>query len=155
VDPEGYTASAWNILIQDPPDQENYYRIDLKLKFYEENGPDTFFYFVPSFPSSIDPILSNIYLSDGIAMVCSDASFNGSSYWLRLYDYTEVYPEIKSVVFEVSSITKDAYLFYKTSYAYLESQYNPFAEPVIVHENIENGHGIFILRNTSREEIDL
>ncbi len=155
VDPEGYIANAWNLLIQDPPNQENYYRIDIKLKLYEAGFPDSTFYLIPAYPSSIDPVLSNIYLSDGAGMVCSDATFNGSEYWLRLYDYTEIYPEIHSVIFEVSSITKDAYLFYKSFSAYQDSQFNPFAEPVVVHENIENGHGIFILRNAIQEEIHL
>lgn len=153
VDPEGYTANAWNVLIQDNPDQENYYRIDIYLNLWEVNDTDSTMYSISAYPSSIDPILSPIYSNQGAALICSDATFNGSAYWLRLYDYTVAEQNIHSVTFEVSSISKDGYLFYKSFSAYQDSQYNPFAEPVTVHENIENGHGIFILRNTAREEV--
>ena len=56
---------------------------------------------------------------------------------------------------ELSSISRDNYLFIKSEAASREARDNPFAEPVIVHNNIENGIGIFRARNTTTFRIDL
>jgi hypothetical protein len=42
-----------------------------------------------------------------------------------------------------STISKELYLYAKSSVKIQENEYNPFAEPVRIYSNIENGYGIF------------
>ncbi len=153
LDPEGYPADEWAVLIQDPPDEENYYAISTLSVRREFDGTDTLLYISNYTPFSLDPATSVVYSAYSAALILSDATFNGSEYWLRMYSYPQGTSNLEFLALEISSITKDAYLFYKTFTAYQENEFNPFAEPVVVHQNIENGHGIFILRNTVIEEV--
>ncbi len=155
IDEEGYPADAINILIQDPPDEENYYVISVSTTTYylpDPNNPqDTVFEtYGSTLYSNVDPIFIPVYLSEPLT-IFSDATFNGQSYWLRFYNYGISGNE--SATIKLSGITKDGYLFYRSYAAYEESKYNPFAEPVIVHQNVENGHGIFFLQNEIREKV--
>ncbi len=43
----------------------------------------------------------------------------------------------------LSSVSADRYLFEQSYSIYQNAQNNPFAEPVILHNNIKNGFGIF------------
>ena len=87
------------------------------------------------------------------SLYLTDASFDGEKYttrisvqlieagWYTIEDATNLAPVKISV--HLSSISKDRYLFEKTLFTYRENEDNPFAEPVVVHENIEGGSGIF------------
>ena len=90
--------------------------------------------------------------TDG-SLLLNDNSFEGDSYDVELL----VYPEDTAYVdiqVEIKSISRDKYLYLKTLQAYYDAQYNPFAEPVIVHTNVENGQGIFSMENRLRFLID-
>jgi hypothetical protein len=43
----------------------------------------------------------------------------------------------------VQSLTPDLYLYYRSISAFLETEGNPFAEPVLTHSNIDGGFGCF------------
>ncbi len=154
LDPDGYPADEWAVLIQDPPDEENYYAISTLSVRREFDGTDTLLYTSNYPPSSLDPATSVVYGASSAALILSDATFNGSEYWLRMYSYSQDTSNLEFLALEISSLTKDAYLFYKTFTAYQENEFNPFAEPVVVHQNVENGHGIFILKNTLIKEVE-
>ena len=45
--------------------------------------------------------------------------------------------------------SKDLYLYETTRSLNQDAQGNPFAEPVLVHSNMEGGYGVFTLHNST------
>jgi len=82
------------------------------------------------------------------SMYLKDDAFDGETYNIELLSNKRD-TTIHNLKVEVIAITRDKYLFIKTLLAYKEAQGNPFAEPVIVHSNIENGQGLFSLQNST------
>lgn len=93
----------------------------------------------------------------------SDEFFNGQDYTLHIYIYDNNYNsmnmgmegdvDLSGVEFvtvldtskyyiELSSITKDMYLYTKSIENYSMSRDNPFAQPAQIYTNIENGYGL-------------
>jgi hypothetical protein len=76
-----------------------------------------------------------------------DKSFNGNSITisrnvsLTFNSVSSTRPKALRLV--VSSITEDSYKFLKSLQLYMDTNGNPFAEPVRVKGNIENGYGYF------------
>lgn len=86
----------------------------------------------------------------------SDASFEGSSYRVRLKIWSGYYggyggddKKPKSIRVAVESLTRENFLYYKSLRQFQSSQGNPFVEPVVVFDNIEGGYGIFTLATTN------
>ncbi len=75
-----------------------------------------------------------------------DNSFNGESRQIELFSNSRDTTRLQIRVL-INAITRDKYLFFQSVKAYQEAQYNPFAEPVIIHTNVENGQGIFSMEN--------
>lgn len=153
----GYAESVDEALItfDDPADQENYYLV--KLYVISDNGD--FENRNQMFVSSINPVAETVWSVDGILL--KDDSFNGKTFDLSIgfYNYlnynsygenTENYLEV-----ELINISKDNYLYLRSFHAFQQADGNPFAEPVVVHNNIENGIGIFRTGNASKFRIDL
>ena len=88
---------------------------------------------------SPDPILEN---SAGRIVYAAQA--NSPSYRLRLH-----LPLVDSAMYkldlEVRNITADNFKYYKSLLAYYAANNNPFAEPVVLFSNIQNGRGLFSL----------
>ena len=110
--------------------------------------------------SPVDPLIDDLN-----QLYLTDASFDGETYTTRVSIYLM---EANSIAYEgatnlaaekitvqLTSISKDRYLFEKTFYSYEENNGNPFAEPVVTHENVEGGSGIFSLSITDEFSIDL
>ncbi len=153
LDDEGVPVNALNITLQDPAQEENYYAVEVFLFYpeyiYDNNGQivDSILHSYPSFAGSLDPTFSTVYTGQKSLIIGKDAAFDGGKYVLRLYTYESLMPGQQALVL-ISAITRDAYLFYQSYNAYQNSLYDPFAEPVIVHQNVENGHGVFLLKNS-------
>ncbi|MEM9990245.1 MAG: DUF4249 family protein [Bacteroidota bacterium] len=90
------------------------------------------------------------------SIILSDASFNGQTTDIRantgLYFSfgipEEEWENVYTFEVELSTITADEYYYINSLNGSIDASDNPFVEPVIVHENIEGGHGIFTLTNT-------
>lgn len=91
------------------------------------------------FTQSPDPILEN---SAGRIIYAAQA--NSPSYRLRLH-----LPLVDSTIYkldiEVRNITADNFKYYKSLIAYYSANNNPFAEPVVLFSNVQNGRGLFSL----------
>ncbi len=89
----------------------------------------------------------NFLLEETVAsqgLVFNDGTFNGEEVVLDLkLDDTYIELDNHLIYVRFSKITRDAYLNFKTRKAYQDAENNPFAEPVTIHSNIENGFGIF------------
>lgn len=75
----------------------------------------------------------------------SDSIINGQKYNLKYNANFLNLNLIDTFYFshELISLSKDAYLFYKTRYLQYKNKNNPLVEPVLLHSNITNGTGIF------------
>lgn len=162
VDRYGNRGDEITLQFQDPAGEKNYYTVSVitTLRF---EGPDTSFVshnWTAGFVSPVDPLLE-----DFNQLYLTDASFDGETYTTRfsldlfkagtieIGGAKNLTPEKLNV--RLASISKDWYLFQKTLFAFRENKDNPFAEPVVIHGNVEGGSGIFLLSITDEFEIDL
>ena len=79
-------------------------------------------------------------------IVFDDAAFVGLSYELIAYTPYRVNQDF-NLWFELSSITSDYYRYLVSTILQNNAGNNPFAEPVIIKSNIQNGTGIFGAKN--------
>jgi hypothetical protein len=143
VDGFGDRYNKVTLRFDDPASTGNYYALGIYVENYTGSGGISSSYY--DYFETNDPILQE----GGVA---SDASFNGKSYTFTIGTY--FYPYEHSKVFvELRAITHDHFL-YKRSYAlYQDAHDNPFAEPVVVYNNIQNGYGIFSVASKSKKEL--
>ncbi len=138
------------IEIQDPAQEQNYYRIFVKERLAAEIEPgDTTVLENERYLNFSDP---NFSYGSGANLIITDGAFNGRNYKLRFSTYPqEVIPEIDaSYVVWVYQISREAYLYERTRSVYEQNTGNPFAEPIQVFSNIQEGYGIFALGNAVR-----
>lgn len=164
VDVYGDRGDEVTIEFQDPAGEQNYYRIDVRSTHLVES-PDTSYIadYFGTYTSPVDPIIEDLFFQ----LYLTDASFDGETYTTRvsiglneggswesdgtIFTYTAA----EKITVSLTSISRDEYLFEKTLSAYQDNDGNPFAEPVVIHENIEGGSGIFSLSVTDEFSIGL
>lgn len=146
---EGDKVDAVEIEFQDPAGEENYYAFSGFQSIAYFNGQDTSYYDSEIYLESNDPLIN---FGTGQLLLLSDAAFNGNTYKALLYSYNER-PE-GVIKIQLLSLSRDAYLYHRSLSNYYDAQDNPFAEPVTVHQNIENGYGIFGLASVSEIELN-
>lgn len=153
-----YTVDEATIKFKDPADQENYYQIRLFGFIEDEYGSVR--YERDFFITSINPFVETSFYIDGILL--NDNSFNGQEFNLSI-GFAGNYSKLSSagenetpyLLVQLSNISRDNYLYQRSLADQLNAVDNPFAEPVVVHNNLENGIGIFRTKNTSSFRIDL
>lgn len=146
---EGDKVDAIDIEFQDPVDEENYYAFSGIQRMAYFDGQDTSYFESNIYLESNDPLIN---FGTGQLLLLSDAAFNGNTYKASLYSYNEL--SEGEIRIQLLSISRDAYLYHRSLSNYYDAQDNPFAEPVNVHQNIENGHGIFGLASVSEIELN-
>lgn len=156
IDFEGYEQDEMVIEFQDPAGEENFYSFDARIFVEYRFAQDTTVYTndYHLYIDTIDPLIE--YGEDG-EMVLNDRTFDGEKHKVRFFfqpfeDSFFVFEgEVlkATLIVELNSLTKDKYLYSKSLEAHRENRDNPFAEPVTVHHNFENGTGAFTLANSS------
>jgi hypothetical protein len=124
----------FNLRVNDPGDQENYYMVtffhqlyDYPMSFYNaqqivENGNDSYLNYA----------------------VFSDKLINGMSKTLSFdIDINNFIEEVNPMRIQFNSISKDMYLYYLRLSTYWNARNSFLAEPVMMYTNINNGLGIF------------
>ncbi len=86
--------------------------------------------------------------------VLKDDSFDGKKYTWRVGQFHSGQTNGKIRV-ELVSISRDKYLFQRSVRLNQDADDNPFAEPVIIHNNITDGYGIFSAEAASEVVIEL
>jgi len=141
-----FTRDRFEITIDDPAGEENYYLIEATREI-EDNG----FFFTRRyrFYDSPENPIDESFLENRIS-VLSDKNFNGTEYSFVAYGErgSERFSEIK---FNIYQITKEAYE-YQLAFEKANTD-SPFAEPVTFPNNIEAGYGIFSI--TSKPAIKI
>lgn len=133
---EGYVMDALKIQLQDTPGSDEYYEFKVFRSYQNTSWGYTW---IESITPGVEQGRSGtVYLTDNL--------FEGSTYDVELLVWPEDTTQIDFRI-EINSITRDKYLFFKSLKAYEDALYNPFAEPVIVHTNVEDGQGVFSMEN--------
>lgn len=134
--------------IQDPPGEENRYQIRVI-------APDRSGRFDLRFstkdPSIIadnrieDPVLEGVEPFVGSEPFFKDVLFDGESHEIELSstNYTVEASLERRIWVEVRFVSETYYKHLRSALLHKTTDDNPFAEPVRIHSNIENGYGIF------------
>ncbi len=136
----------FSCVINDEKDVENYYFISFKLLNLDGRYLDV---------ETKDPQLKKVYIRSDLSnnyhsesfFLVSDKSFDGNKRKV-LFEIDKPYYGNNNqykykVVMQVNSVTKSYYNYVISRDQTRSSNDNPFAEPVVIIDNIENGYGIF------------
>jgi len=139
---EGYVMDAIDVELQDIPNEDNYFELSIFIKDKDASASNVSSW-RREWIESLDPGVERGYYGTSFLKddLFEDGSYNAE---ILIYPADTNYIDIKV---QVSAVSRDKYLFSKSLKAYEDALYNPFAEPVIIHTNIENGQGIFSMEN--------
>jgi hypothetical protein len=127
----------FEVRIQDDPGRPNYYRAQARYIFDRgAAGLDTSHFI------ALTPEFAN---RENQSDLISDEIFNGREFVLTFYDFGTFSTDPKYVLLELIQVTRDYYLNRESQALSEIANGNPFAEPVILHQNVRQGQGIFAL----------
>jgi len=129
------------IKFQDKRGEKNYYAVQA-IGFYDTPTPAGIVEFGEKFYlSPVDPATE-----EGLnALIFSDATFDGKEYEFKMAAFFVQTEGLKRIEVILYAITEDRFLYEKSLINHENNDGNPFAEPVIIHENISQGNGIFTM----------
>ena len=136
------------IKIKDPAGEENYYSYEAYFEIKDLGSGQIYTNMV--YPFSDLPVAEYGYNIDEII---PDITFDGDEYNLRLLMLSKYFredpnTELVAVNLVLYTGTRDLYLYETTRSLNSDAQGNPFAEPVLVHNNMDGGFGVFTLHNS-------
>jgi len=143
---------------------DNGYNNILKINLNDEKGIDNFYFIkllgLDSIRDNQEPkynriyfhpnentTATNVYFNGYEGVIFSDKNYDGRTrsmeFVVQKSNYSYPPSDITKYKLRIYSITKDLYNYLISRYYNDDAEYNPFAEPVIIHSNIENGYGLF------------
>ena len=138
INNEGDERSGVDFEFTDPM-EENYYEVAVLIDGNLSGNPFTAF---STYLESLDPNTHRGFSFENLLV--DDASYNGALKKISVQVYpTTTFQAESKFFFQWRSITKDFYQYSRTLKRFQESQDNPFASPVQIYNNMENGIGIF------------
>ncbi len=147
----GFKSFEFDLTFKDP-NQENFYEVKIFAYFYNrEFDPDTDTYKI------VDSTLFDLNIStndqsveeyfDYDKIIFNDKLFNGKEFSIRFQSSIgfsdNLSDNIGQIVVEFRHINEDYFEYERTTGLQRWVDDDPFAEPVPVYNNIENGYGIF------------
>ena len=159
----------------DRPNDRNYYEVSvyrfetqIRPRFDDQEnylGDDTVRFFSPQYLRSDDPAFAGGESDPfgeggevfGVTLPFNDDFFNGKSYSLRFSPeqygfYGNAEPELHIVL---RTIDEGQYRYTRSVDLQYENDGNPFAEPVQIYSNVENGFGIVAGSSANLMVVDL
>ncbi len=134
--------TEFEIEINDLPNETNYYALDAVIYYSTANETDRVEI------ESLNPAITRGLRRE---VVFSDEALsldnNKIKVGLEIFGLDLENDPVLELIFRLKHISEDRYLYGKSYRNYREAEDNPFAEPVTVHSNIENGFGIFSLES--------
>lgn len=153
VGPEGDKVDELNFEFQDPAGQDDYYGLAGFYIYSEVFNEDTFSYNYNMYLESYDPLLEE---GASNLLLVSDKSFDGKKVTFKTYCYCGFGEnEQFKIVGQLVHLTREKYLYLRSLNQYQNAHDNPFAEPVTVQSNIENGVGLFSLESVDTMQVRL
>lgn len=148
----GNISGEVSVSFKDPANEENYYILEFATvdTFIWDDGMGNKImniekqYLVQG--NEEHPVVDAI---NDKGFIFSDQFIDGQvfTFTMPLEDYN--FYEGKNYLVQLKSLSREAYLYYRSLAVYVTRQDNPFAEPVQVYSNIENGFGVFAAYNMS------
>jgi hypothetical protein len=149
-DPNAYFANLrLDLTFDDPADQVNYYSVIVGLNY-------SITYQRPTDPAPVTDTAVSYYeayiLDPAISTDeerrvrrFSDATFNGKTYTAPLSVQFYASPGYKmiKVDLELTTISDECYKYDESRSLYNETEGDPFAQPVQIYSNVQNGFGVF------------
>ena len=149
-------SHAIRVEIQDPPGETNYYQVSIHS--YDRSGRREWSF------STRDPSIMGRGDSEGSpieeegwhgsAPFFKDTLFDGRTHRIELIKLTSDSAYSDRIHLQVLHISETYYEYLKTAHIHDETADNPFAEPLGVHGNVENGYGIFAGYSSRTFEFD-
>ena len=139
------------ITFSDPMETDNYYIFTLSTLYLQNDGTYEPFDFGHPWlygASDFSVVEKNIFPNGQRGLLFSDNMINGKDYELiiTMWDYSIIGSSPKKtckICFQLTSISKEMYLYAKSFAEQGGGGINPFNEYFNVYSNIENGLGIF------------
>ena len=134
--------------IQDPPGEKNHYQIRM---IAPARSGERDLYFSTRDPSIIadnrieDPVIDGVEAFSGTAPFFKDALFDGQAHEIEL-SYAEgvvLASRERLLRVQVLYVSETYYKHLRSALLHEHTQENPFAEPVNIYSNVENGYGVF------------
>ncbi len=150
------SVTYFTINIDDPPEESNFYEINLyKTGKYYHAYDDYEYNLLELDIDSEDPVLNEYYSWYNDGLYFDDKLINGKNYNLIFYAYQDIDTAYHdTIIVELRSLSKELFLYRTSFYKQLDAQDNPFAQPVQVFSNVEEGAGIFAGYSATRILID-
>lgn len=148
----GENTYSYNVVMRflDPIDQENYYHLNFyqKINNYKVVSGDTVITSTDVKTLALSPDASNNFqvASFNGGLLLEDKPFNGRGVSLTfpvsiLIDTRQAM--LGNLDIELRSVSKEYYLYFSSISRQQSNPNVPYAEPVILFNNIQNGQGIF------------
>lgn len=141
----GRVEGSFNILFSDPGGVENYYQLSIFYydTVYQNYDSEEFYIRQREVPLETEDAAVENNEDNYTRLLLTDKIFDGVNYQIKV-DFRDHQPRRDKVYYvKLMSINKSGYLYKKSIDAYNQAVNDPFAEPVQVYSNIENGYGIF------------
>lgn len=158
-----------DIKFEDPADEKNYYFLTfscLMPKYKWEDGYEIRIgeqMISLSYDINALSYENFLYMRNFSGYVISDDFFDGQTYTLSARIYSWSFTEyaygsynalpLSPIYVNLHSVSEDFFNFVTSYSKYEDAAYNPFAEPVNVMSNVENGYGIFTGYSTHTDSI--
>lgn len=151
-----------DVAFEDPGQVDNYYHINLLQQFREfaiiEN--DTLY-----FREEMRPVVFSNQLNTnfqvahiGGGLLMEDDGVDGQTIRLTLpveFSYLPAQDELGKLFIELRAVSKEYYQYFSTISRQDGVSDSPYADPVIVYDNINGGQGVFAGFSTSRDSLVL
>lgn len=153
LSPDGTELYSIDVFLKDKAGEKNYYGIKVSnnyfyvLPIYDNNGNVIGYDTLDSYEQRVFPYASddpNAEIGDDM-MVVSDQFFDGQAY--KFSFKSDYYQQSATYKVRVRALTETQYLYAVSRQRQLDAEDFPLAEPVVVHENMTNGIGVFCLFN--------
>lgn len=123
---------------RDPPNEKNFYELRLLYSYNTSSGTLKYAEF---------PFLN---LNGGrVTYFSEDTQFNGAVHYFDFYTPLALFLTPRKIYVSLRILSLDYFSYLHTTSLQSGLSEDPFAQPVIVHNNIENGAGIFAGFSTS------
>lgn len=137
INSDGFKSDQLSFDLKDDKNTENFYMVQAEGLSFVNNDTLTETLYL----NSNDPSVKPFWFGEKNGLIISDKNFNGTV--VKIITDLKIYNNNPKMRLRVTSITKDYYHFLLSYNQYSNSNGNPFAEPVNVHNNIRNGYGLF------------
>jgi hypothetical protein len=130
------------IFFNDPANEANYYDVRLYIEGetqYTNDAGETI-----TKINFIEYPLVDPETYQAVSLLTDDTKFNGLQYSLQLnIPFSLFYTPIGNLHIVLISLNSDRYKYMQSVKLQNTNKHDPFAQPVIIHNNIENGLGVF------------